>query len=274
MTKRIAFLCNLILAFFTTVQSYGQFAIINDGKGYVDVKSDTLDNSETLGRIFADDIFWDGIQPYDSSTWHWIDYMPEMNTLEANKRIYYKNFLKTHCWTEFVFDENGKISFIHSRSDSVHIEGYIRQEKARSIEELEHLKHKMINPSKTLFWNDSIEVEIGIIPFDKSKHNIEMDKQHAYLVKKIDNRDPIMVDVFPVDEFSEIKVSIRGKKIVIPKSEYKNVFDCELRDFGVYLDTGGNIYIYKADNSAGGGFAVIWLIKKGKYLKRDIGGDG
>ena len=277
MTKRTFFknvivTCSVLVVLLPQ-QLYGQLAIINNSKEHVDVRSDTLDNSKILGRVFVDDIFWDGIQPYDTATWDFIIYSPEMNNLETDKRAYYKEFLKNHSWTNFQWDDKGNLSYTYSKSNNVKIEGYIHQEEVKSIDELDAIKHKIVEKNKILFWDDSIRIEIEIVPFDKSKHKMEIDKQFHYATK-VDGRKPIMVDMIPLREFTKFEISIHGKNIVIPKSQYKDIYDCELKDLGVYLDKNSGIYIYKVDSSDGGGFAVAWLIKNGKYLKRYIDGNG
>ena len=246
----------LTLTLSASLTSFGQLAIINDGNGYIDLRADTFENSKIVGRIFDDDIF--RVWGYDNNgKWNYVDYMPDVNSLELYKRDYYH---------------------LSEKDTFFHFHGYIQPERTQLIEELDHIptnkNHRLIKDSTLTIWNDSIKLEVTIVPFNAQKHKVEKEKRFGS-VTKIDGKHPTeMTEYFPLREFSKIKLSINNKPVYIPKNSYDDLFDPVLNNINIFFDKKGNIYILMPDDTAGGGYTAAWVIVHGKYLKRDHGGTG
>lgn len=228
----------------------GQFAIINDIDGYTNVRKDKSSSSEIIGRLFNDDVFLIAEED-DSDEWINVFYFAELSEIESYKKDYYLQ--ECHCTTDIIY-----------------FDGYVHKSRVLPIEKLVELTTKrQISDQGLSLMNDSIIFSLKTIPFIQKNHKV--DRVEGW-VEKIDGNRPKGVDGgIPKVEIKNLSFLINSGAIEIPKQEYADLFEPNLKTISIYADKRGVIYVYMPYNSDGaGGYDAVWIIKENQYLKRYV----
>jgi hypothetical protein len=138
-------------------------------------------------------------------------------------------------------------------------------------------KSQLINDSAVESKTDNgYEIEFASTEFKADKHKVLKNSQ-GYICK-IDGKAFYGTDEnLPTEEFKSIKVKFNKKEIGIPSSEYKDLFNPFLKYGGhtehlILLKDKRSDYLlilfYGSDGA--GGYAVMWIFNKGKYVGRIV----
>jgi len=226
----------MVLGMFAKAQS---FAIINDKDGFVNVRKEPNVKSAIVGKLYVDDIF--GVDEDDNV---------DVKKLE---------------WLK-----------IYKQDEHHGLQGYIHASRNFFLSNFKTIRNLRIYSDSCVCRNDSLTVTIKSAHFKAHYHKLSYtvgDKtQHiATTLDKIDGNHIWGTDGgMPKRAITSLKVIIDGFKIDIPKKAFDDLYEPNYSTATVYLGINNTIYI-KMDNSDGaGGYAVIWIIKNGKYLKRYI----
>jgi hypothetical protein len=234
-----------------SLRAIGQFAIINDIDGYTNVRKDKRSTSEIIGRIFNDDVF---LIAKEDDTGEWINvfYYAELDEIEPYKKDYYLK--ECHCTTDFIY-----------------FNGYVHKSRVLPLESLNDIiKNRQLSNGILSLKNDSITFNIMARQFISAQHHIQHDDDGW--VEKIDGKQPRGVDGgLPKIGIKSLSLVINSNIIEIPKEDYADLYEPNLRSLKLYTDKRGVIYIYMPSNSDGaGGYDAAWIIKENKYLKRYV----
>ena len=234
--KLILICCTLI----TCLSAAGQYAIINDPDGYINVREGKGVNTKIVGKLYKDDVF---LCSYEPGKDQWASIYYNADTTRTG----------------------------HSRRD---IQGYVHMSRVLLIDSLRHIslsaKHRVLKENELIIQNDSIKITIRTIPFNAARHKVK--RTGDGYVQKIDGSDPKGVDgELPTVELSSIQLTINGIPVTIPAKEYRDLYQPGLESFNVYFDKAGTIYLYAPLNSDGAGFyASTWIVRNGQYIKRYV----
>lgn len=198
------------------------YAIIKDKDGYVNVRSEPNAKSEIIGKLNIDDIFL-----YDT---------------ESEKSGWIKIY---------------KQDFKNERKD---IDGYIDKARLSPLSQFISLNKKRINIHSSSISNDTISVNIKSAVFNAKHHKL----QHYGIdgLLSIDGNHVWGTDgEVPKVKISSIKVSINNIAVIIPKSEFDDLYEPNFRTFHLYLSNKGTLYIEMDNSDGAGAYTIIWIIK-------------
>jgi hypothetical protein len=173
-------------------------------------------------------------------------------------------FVVTH------FGSEGNWINIDYQKDKKDLNGYIYFNRVNEISKFKEIQLKNKTKDEVLFSNDKIEVKIECKTFDKTKHSYEYYKSNPNQLYKIDNKDIFGTDGnLPKREYKRIQIKIDKLTFELPKIALENLYEPNIESTLINFDKKTDILFIQSLNSDGaGGYAILWIIEKGKYLKR------
>ncbi len=228
----------LIFILLCSFLANGQFAVIRDADGFVNVRAGDSIKAKIVGRLHDGEVF---VSTFAQNGWVKVYYDPET-------RYRAKGF-----------------------------EGYIHEDRLSPIEKLPHMpgNGKTLEKGHFKLQNDSVNVEILTAPFRPKLHVIRKDKYGN--VQTIDGRYAYgSGDGMPERKLTSLALTIHGRPVDIPARAWNDLYEPDLEISNVFFDSGtGFIYIVMPANggaSASGAYEIAWVFKNGKYVTRYIDG--
>ena len=166
----------------------------------------------------------------------------------------------------YVYDEEGqKENWLLADND-----GYIYRDRIKWVHSFDSVKKTGESENSISFAGNNISITITSQKFDKRKHNIKYKDSYVYL---IDGREPKGIDGYlPTDEYKDFDITIDGKKTIIPKDAYSDLFEPTAWYVNVYYDKENDtVYIVASIGDGAGACEVCWQIEKGVYKRRKTG---
>jgi hypothetical protein len=149
--------------------------------------------------------------------------------------------------------------------------GFVHASRMKMIETYPAVKKSSFNERQVMFSGSGIEVVVSMTPFVKSLHKLTFTRQDggSYL-HKIDGSYLMGTDGgLPKQEYKAFNIRIKGKNIPIPATAIKNLFEPNLDQTSVNYDAANDIlYISALNGDGAGGYAVLFVIEKGRYRER------
>lgn len=152
------------------------------------------------------------------------------------------------------------------------LSGYIYKNRVKDIDDFKQIFKLRENENFIQFSDEIVDVKIYIKDFEKKRHSFEYFKDNVNQLYKIDGEEIYGTDGnIPKKEYRLMEVEINSKKIIIPKSALKNIYEPNLNltkvNYDVETET---LYIQSLNSDGAGGYAVLWIIKKNEYNRRII----
>lgn len=151
--------------------------------------------------------------------------------------------------------------------------GYIHKSRVKFISEFPSIPKIKTQSNSILFQKDSIKIEVRTKKFKESENKIEFKTRG-------DQKDVLKINggetwgnfgTIPHEEYQFVNYSFGRKEQSFPKEAIFNLYNANLNRTNVYLDAINNTMYVNAINSDGAGaYALIWIIKDGKYKRREI----
>ncbi|MDR2270116.1 MAG: hypothetical protein LBF27_04335 [Sphingobacterium sp.] len=227
----------LLALVFLTVSHFAnaQFAKIIDKDGYVNVRKQTTVNSAVVSKIDTDEIVY--AFP-DEKLGNWVS-------------IYYID---------------------HQKED---ITGYVHKSRIKLIESYNEIRNTFFDSMGATFKSKDVTVEMKSDKFDyeKNKKYFSSTKYENYtVVDKFRGQHVWGTDGgIPISHYTLIKAIIKGKEIQIPAKEIENLFNINYEFAACYYDDLNDVLYISGENGDGaGGYAVLFMIEKGKYKARVV----
>jgi hypothetical protein len=236
----------LILLLFCGFQHlYGQFAVIQDPDGYVNVRKTPSNKSDIIAKAYSGQVIF--------------CYMPE----ESKDN-----------WYEIYHGEESIKEFGRNWGS-----GYIYRSRLKYLSEFEIIPAKERSNEKVTFQKDSIKITMTKVPFipknNKLRYSPGDEKKHIESIlikineKKIWGTDGDL----PGNQYGQISVEWGNNKFNLPKKSYDDLFEPNLL-IGythVSFDKSNNrLYIFASNSNAAGSYDVVWIIENRKYIGRVI----
>jgi hypothetical protein len=144
--------------------------------------------------------------------------------------------------------------------------GFIHKSGLKQIQSFQTAKRNELSKSSNQWVLDSYKLTIKIGTFDSKKHQITyknnfIDKIDAAKFGGTDGEMPKM-------EYQSLKLSREKTDINLPTNQ---LFNPNLKLTNMYHDKDTNsLYIIAKNSDGAGSYAVLWIIKDGKFLKRIV----
>jgi hypothetical protein len=169
----------------------------------------------------------------------------------------------------YYFEPQGNWANIDYKKSGKELNGYIYKGKIKYITDFKQIPLKISQDKKVILDNGFVKIEIAETKFLKEKHKLQFLKGQNFL-KKIDNLDFLGTDGnIPKREYQAIEVEINKVKVEIPPSALKNLYEPTLWNTKANYDEVKDILYIQSSNSDGaGGYEIIWVIEKKKYITR------
>jgi hypothetical protein len=215
----------------------GQYAVIKDTDGYVNIRRSPSIDASLIGKINRYNIF----------------------RCETNN---------TNWW---------KILYIANDNDGSHaLEGYIYKDRVSLLTNWKTIKRHSTNSNISAFKTDSLIITIKKADFDPKKHKLFYSKSNpkeniGKYLQKIDGKSFWGADGdLPKKLISYLKVIKNGFEISIPKNCFSDLYEPNFQTLSIFKGPENILYI-KMDNSDGAGaYTIIWIFKDNKYYGRSI----
>ena len=173
-------------------------------------------------------------------------------------------------------EQNGWVNVFYYPADSPetkYLDGYIYKDRLLPIDQLFHWpeNEKALTKGHLTLHHDSVTVELFTAPFRPKQHVLRKDS--SGLVQKIDGKWPLGTDgEMPLEKLESLRMTISGQVVDIPAAAWDNLYDPTLEACNTFVDARtGFIYVYLlSGRSAAGGYEVVWVFKKGRYVKRYV----
>ena len=173
-------------------------------------------------------------------------------------------FVVTHFgaegnWILIDYEKNGKFQ-----------NGYVYKDRVLNISKFTKLTKKQIIENEVILANRKVEIKITEKEFEKTKHSFKYYKENPNQLYLIDEKEIFGTDGnIPKKEYNSIVIKIDTLKIELPNEAIENLYEPKLEFTNANFDEKTETYYIQSLNGDGaGGYAIIWIIEKGKYKKR------
>ena len=173
-------------------------------------------------------------------------------------------FVVTHFgaegnWILIDYEKNGKFQ-----------NGYVYKDRVLNISKFTKLTKKQIIENEVILANRKVEIKITEKEFEKTKHSFKYYKENPNQLYLIDEKEIFGTDGnIPKKEYNSIVIKIDTLKIELPNEAIENLYEPNLEFTNANFDEKTETYYIQSLNGDGaGGYAIIWIIEKGKYKKR------
>lgn len=224
----------LFIMFFAFQNAFGQFGIIRNKDGFVNVRESPEISKNIIDTISNGQIiYYYYIEP--NSDWYEIDY--EKDTLSFSGYVHKSGF---KLLTEF---------------ESIAV-------KLRTNDKVIFQKDSIkVTLTKVPFISRNNKLEYGT-------------GNEARFPRKINGKKYWGSDMeIPTTQYEQVSIEWGDKKIDLPKESFENLFEPNFtyKYTAVYFDRESNTIYIKADNGDGaGGYTVLWIIENRKYKSRHL----
>lgn len=173
-------------------------------------------------------------------------------------------FVVTHFgaegnWILIDYEKNGKFQ-----------NGYVYKDRVLNISKFTKLTKKQIIENEVILANRKVEIKITEKEFEKTKHSFKYYKENPNQLYLIDEKEIFGTDGnIPKKEYNSIVIKIDTLKIELPNEAIENLYEPNLEFTNANFDEKTEtFYIQSLNGDGAGGYAIIWIIEKGKYKKR------
>lgn len=231
---RNVFLCCL---FFVCQNTFGQFGIIQNKDGFVNVRKSPEISNNVIDTLHNGHIVFYYLDP--AGDWFEIDYEKE---------------------------DYSNIGYIHKS-------GFKFLTEFDSIPVKQRTSNKLIFQKD--FFKITLTKVPFIAKNNKLQYFKGNDKEHnASYLEKINDKEIWGTDGgIPHTQYGQISVTWGKKSIILPKESIDDLFEPNFnyKYTAVFYDRKNNTMYISADNSDGaGGYSVIWIIENGRYKERHL----
>jgi hypothetical protein len=220
-----------------------ELATINDRDGYTNVRSGPSASSDVVWKFDNGDVLYYS-RSRTKNDWIYVYCDIDASTIPEGKRSSILARFRGHC-------------------NTVEINGYIHKSRLQPLSQLEEIKFnkRMLTKTTIALDNDSISFSLASLPFDSARHKISTVCNDTY----VDGRRAWGTDGgIPNKEISSLSVSLAGKSISVPASEYSNLYEPNFEGFHFYLSKTGGILLHMSNSDGAAVYDAVFLIKGGK----------
>ncbi|MBC5775485.1 hypothetical protein H8S95_15515 [Pontibacter sp. KCTC 32443] len=208
--------------------AFAQFAIISDKDGFVNIRSSPKDGNNISGKLLNGEVVFCF---KGGNTWLPIDY----DLSRENKS------------------------------------GYIHKTRLRFIQNFTKVPCQVLTDSNAIFKTDSLTIRITKVPFNPKNNKLQFHKgdssnnETSYL-EKVNGKEIWGTDGnIPKKQYGQILLQLGKDKIYLP---VENLYEPNLDYTSVTIDSNKTIYLSALNSDGAGGYAVLWIIEKGRFKKR------
>lgn len=168
------------------------------------------------------------------------------------------------------FGAEGNWILIEYKKNGKELNGYVYKDRIKGLTEFTKIPRIKTLENHTVFVNQKVKVDIVEQKFEKTKHTYKYYKENPNQLYKIDGKDIFGTDGrIPNKEYNSIKIEIDTLKLSIPKKAIENLYEPNSEYTLInYDEKSETLYIQSLNGDSAGGYALLWVIEKGKYKMR------
>ena len=152
--------------------------------------------------------------------------------------------------------------------------GYLHKSRVKFLKNFTKVPYTNLTDNNILFKLDTLKLSITKTAFKPKSNKLQYHKGNSQknettYLEKINGQEIWGTDGnVPKKQYGQILLELGNNKIYLPKG---NLFEPNLDYTSVNVDTQNEtIYISALNSDGAGGYAVLWIIKKGKYERKII----
>lgn len=150
--------------------------------------------------------------------------------------------------------------------------GYIHKSRVRFIEHFDNIPYSQLSDSSITFRIDTLSLRLTKVSFNPKANTLQYHqgnpaKNEATYLEKINGKKIWGTDGdVPKKQYGQAYLKIGNDKIYLPVD---NLFEPNLGYTLVNIDKSKKtIYVSVLNSDGAGGYAVLWIIEKGKFKER------
>jgi len=220
----------IIIVFFFTINAFSQLAVVNDADGYVNVRYKADKNSKVISKLLNNEVV-------------------------------------------FCFEPAGNWVNIDYKKNNSDLSGYVYKDRVRLLSALQTIKVVESTNNWLKFSADSVSVLLQTSKFVSIQQKLKYKKNSgSRYLDKINGKHFYGTDgEIPKFMYKRILVVVGRDTLKIPAAEYNDLYEPNLSSTNLNYDSKIHRYYLSAMNGDGaGGYEVVWVFDKTKYLRRYI----
>ena len=239
-----------LFSFLLTSVANGQFSIVNDNDGFVNVRAMPGTGGKIIcqlknGVVVRETLSQDTLR----KNWVSVEFYLS-NAVAKNVRAKAEEWMPEVMKNQFLF------------------KGYIAKDRLIGIEGNAPLQRKQTDDQLLLF-NKEIKVEFSSGNFQKERHIIRASPDSG--VVQIDGHYFMGTDgEIPRTEIKRFIIEINQQKIDVPNSIFSDLYEPNFSGADAYVDKRGNLYIIMYNSDGAGSYNVIFIMDNKKHLTRYV----
>lgn len=166
-------------------------------------------------------------------------------------------------WGEVMFlKKEGKVS------------GFVYLNRIKLLDTYTTVSFKKSANGIAVFEDKLLRVTITESVFHKNKHPLTYAPTEGQLLQKIDGKTIYGTDGnIPNTTYNGIEIKLNNASIHLPERAYNDLFEPNIESTQVnYNLAKDTLYIQSINSDGAGSYSVLWVIEKGQYAGRYIGG--
>jgi len=173
----------------------------------------------------------------------------------------------------WAFEPEGNWMIIDYQKNGKSVTGYVYKNRIRYLASFDSIPIHKLDKRQVILKRDSLVIVIREEDFIAKNSTLQYDtSDSSKYVSKINGKRIWGTDGnIPKRKYKAIEVQIGRRSIAIPKAELENLFEPNLNYSECYYDRQKDVLYLSALNSDGaGGYAVLWIIEKGRYKNKIV----
>lgn len=176
----------------------------------------------------------------------------------------------------FVFEEQAEGDWfpVDYKKCNKNFSGYIHRSKVSLLSALTEFRTVKLNDSLLILKLDSNQITIARQKFSSKRREINYTKPEVgeVYVSSIDGKFPWGTDGnMPSREYKQIHIRSGRNAFTFPGAILRDLFEPNLDMTSAYIDKRtGKIYIEAFNSDAAGAYVVVWVLKSGEVIHREI----
>ena len=172
----------------------------------------------------------------------------------------------------YCFEKTGNWVNLDYTKNNEERRGYLYHDRLALVNNYEEIPLLGSAANSIRFGKDSVGVIVIQQKFNKGKHRFSYFKDAEGQLELIDGYPIWGTDGgMPHTEYKSITVNLGQKRIVLPPTALRSLYEPRLADTQVHYDRANNtVYIQSSNSDGAGYYQVIWKIENGAYKERFI----
>ncbi len=165
----------------------------------------------------------------------------------------------------------GEVMFLKNQGKG---SGFVYLDRIKQMDTYSTIPFKKTANGITVFEDKLVRVTLTESVFHINKHQLTYAPTEGHFLQKIDGKTMYGTDGnIPNTGYNGIEIMLNDALIRLPKRAYEDLFEPNFESTQVNYNAAKDIvYIQSINSDGAGSYSVLWVIDKGTYAGRYIGG--